>query len=158
VPAAEPDSAAAVAGETVEAGARPAGSPAKVGLQRVALDADTEGFVLEMRKAATFVAKVTGPDDAPVAGATVALWPNVHWGHGAAEYFMEREYVAQTDAAGVATVTELPPGHQGYTATADGMGMPLRPQSYGPPDRDGEIELKSGETHEVEIRLEKLPK
>lgn len=126
-------------------------------LQRVEIEDDIDDYVLAMRPAATFVARVKGPDDEAVPSARVVLWPNVHWGHGYSDIFMSDTYETRTDVNGVAVVRNLPPGDESFRVTAPGLQMLLAEQGYGSAERQGRVDLKSGETVELEVRLERKP-
>ena len=122
--------------------------------QPVTMPDHATDFVLAMQAAATVVAKVVGPSGKPVVGATVGMWPNVRWSHGVSDSFMGKTYSATSDDHGIATLHNLPPGDEEYRVVAKGLWMPLRSFRWGAPRRHGALQLRSGETHRIDVRLD----
>lgn len=96
-------------------------------LQRVDAHEDVKEFELQMEKSSKFVLTVVTASGDPVPDATVTLWPNVHWGFGAAELFMASDYyTAKTDAQGRAVVKNLPADdHTVYEVQSARHALPI---------------------------------
>jgi RNA polymerase sigma-70 factor (ECF subfamily) len=101
-------------------------------------------FVLAMEASATIQVEVLGPDDQPLEGARVQLWPNVHWANSVSQIFLDREYQAVSDVLGRATVEGLPAGVTGWGLEHDDYQAPVRDEN-GSRTRSLSIRLTSGE-------------
>ena len=111
----------------------------------------TKEFVLRMEPTATLRVTLRAPGGEPAAGAKVSCWPNVFWRSGFSQVFLNREYGAVSDAAGVATVANLPPGEAWFGVEHATLDVPNAP---GEGDRARRAGLRAGETLEVELALE----
>lgn len=115
----------------------------------------SEPYVLAMEPTADARITIEGPDGAPLAGAVVHAWPNVHWEIGYSEIFLERTWQATTDEDGVARLENLPGGDSVYLGVQTDAGYLLprtRPDDDG--SRDAKVELVAGETAETTIRMD----
>lgn len=112
-------------------------------------------FVLAMARTADAAVTVLDPEGEPVAGASVAFWPNVQWSIGYSQIFLEREWNAITNAEGVALVTNMPAEDAAYFAvtTDEGYLMPLRERGANE-SRSALADLAPGETAEVTLRMD----
>lgn len=136
-------------------------------------------ITLQMEAAAS--CEVTVLDDAgkPLAGATAGFWPNVLWGGSGSTVFASDtfnsedffrkgrpadwitirklaadDFGAITDSNGVALVRTLPAGSQGYSVTHTNYAMPIS-GSGGGAHRSASVDLSSGETCRVTVRMQK---
>jgi hypothetical protein len=72
-------------------------------LQQVDATSD-ELFVLAMERTARLEVLVLDAHGQPVEGAQIQTWPNVHWSCGYAQIFLDRQWIAATDASGRAEI------------------------------------------------------
>jgi hypothetical protein len=125
--------------------------PEGLALQSVPPDGE-EDFVLRMQPTAAVDLTVLGPDGAPVEGARISMWPNVHWATGFSNIFMDDPWGAVTDASGRARVENLPAGDdEGVAVRATGLLMPEHERGGR---RQTWVDLAPGGTTELTVRLE----
>jgi len=111
-------------------------------------------FVLLMKPTARLEFLLLDPDGEPVEAAGIQMWPNVHWSIGYSQIFLERNWFAVSDARGRALIENLPPGDEGLSVQHPELCLPLRVAARGVAERRAEAALLSGQTTELELRLE----
>jgi hypothetical protein len=137
---------------------RPDASAAEIEMQLAAYgnvpqpapeDTSRSPFVLRMEPAATLQATIVDKAGQPIQGATLTLWPNVHWRTGYSNLFMQRVYEGKSDEHGRLTITNLPSGnvsggvqHERYAIAETELGR-----------RQVEVELEAGKTRELRVEL-----
>jgi hypothetical protein len=108
-------------------------------------------FVLAMEHTARLEVQLLDPDGEPVEGALVQMSPNVHWSPGYSRIFLEREWMATSDASGRVEIENLPPGKQLMRLVHADLCLP--PNEADPANRWVWPVLVSGETTALELRL-----
>ncbi len=133
------------------------GDPPRTGPQRV--ESAAEGpVVLRMERAASVEVLVLDPRGAPVPGAALWMWPNVHWRNGYSSIFLDRTFAAATDEQGLALLEGLPANDdEGLAIQHSAYQLPLKAGPWGgEPRRQEWVQLVAGETTRLELRLEEL--
>jgi hypothetical protein len=113
-----------------------------------------EPFVLAMEPTARLELDVFGPGDEPVEGASIQMWPNVHWSSGYSNIFLDRQWIVATDAEGHAVVENLPPGKENLAVIHSKFCLPTQTTSWGAKRREADATLTAGQTTTLELRLE----
>jgi len=119
-----------------------------------AVDPSAGNFELAMERTATLELHLLDPEGKPVEGATVQMWPNVHWSIGYSQIFLERDWRATSDAAGWAAIENLPAGVEGLIVQHPRWCLPLVVSRQATPERQVDADLVAGETTSLELRLE----
>lgn len=123
-------------------------------LQRIPEDQEAD-FVLLMEPTASAFLRVLDPTGKPVKGAVVTMWPNVFWGVGFSNIFLDRTWATTTDADGRARLTNLPPVlEETVNVQAQGFLLPLLEDRNR---RQATIDLSPGRATELTLRLERPP-
>ncbi len=127
---------------------------------------------VQMTPSGTARIQVLGPDHEPLSGAIVLFSPNQQFQRGntilgsctgtaetlekseAPESALNNRYQVQTDASGIALISNLPPGQQIFYVHYADYEMPIAfVQSY--PVRDARIEIMAGAVVEQTVTMEK---
>jgi hypothetical protein len=89
------------------------------------LKPESKPMVLSMDPTGSLRVQVLDDRGAPLAGATVAAWPNVQWATGTASLYVDGKlWRSLTGADGVATIRNLRSGDQDYAVHAEGWNAP----------------------------------
>lgn len=128
---------------------------------------------IAMEKCGTAQVKAVAPDGKPLPEALVAFWPNQVFGNSSSilgqtfdqgaflqkqrqglPWVLPREtrYQAKTDAAGIATIPNLPPGPMQFSVMAKGWEMPLETPA-GIARRSSSVQIKPGETSAATVKM-----
>jgi hypothetical protein len=121
--------------------------------QSVPFDTERGPFVLRMEPAATLKATIVDKSGKPIEGATLTLWPNVHWRTGYSNLFMQRTCEGKSDAEGRVTITNLPGGKVSGGVQHDRYAIPESELGR----RQIEVELEPGKTREMRVELVDVP-
>jgi len=150
--------------------------------QQIAISGFVQKVTLEMETAAS--CEVTVLDDAgqPLAGARASFWPNILWGGNGSSVFgsdlfnsedffrdgapadwsairklTEDDFRTVSDSNGIAHVRNLPAGNQSYSVSHTNYAMPIS-RAGGGATRSASVDLSSGETNRVVVRMQKRGK
>jgi hypothetical protein len=110
----------------------------------------TVPLVVQMERTGTLDVLVRDPAGAPLAGARVTAWPNVHWVGVGSTIFPWRDWSTTTDALGHARIEDLPPNKAlWFGVEAEALQMKKKHRDDSP-----EAAITAGKTTEFEITLE----
>jgi hypothetical protein len=147
--------------------------------QHFALGTNDAEVILLMEPAAECEVTVVDDKDQPLAGAAAMFWPNIIWAEAGTTIFAEhgwdseelyrtgkapewrdtfkkhqRLFTADTDAKGIALVRNIPAYTQSFLVTHTNFEMPVY-YAYGSAHRETNVDLVSGETTRVKVRMQK---
>ena len=155
------------------------GSKSFVRPQLFYLDEEKIEVNLAMERSATCEVRVVNDANEPIEGAKVTFWPNVRWEDGGSQFFVSflaksediirnekglheliarsrrNDFEAITNKAGVAIVRNLPGLGQSFSVSHDEYEMPLVKSVGQVRRRDERVNLVSGETAKVTVKMQK---
>jgi hypothetical protein len=122
-------------------------TPSELIPQRIDLRAAVDEVVVAMEPTAVLEVELRLPDGSPLENAMVAAWPNACWRIGACGMFIDdRQWVAMTDARGIARIEDMPAGHHGFGVQHHEYDLPFDPPGDANARRHRYESFESGAT------------